>query len=334
MKGLTDIPGVRVGHATNLDALTGCTVVLFDRAVAAGYDVRGSASGTAEFFVMDPDHIAGGIHAVCLAGGSAFGLAAGDGVRAFLEHKGVGFKTAHSLVPIVPTAILYDLGIGKSTIRPNAEMGALACEAATDYAVLEGAVGAGTGATVGKARGAEFAMKSGVGSATVRLGGEYEGVMVSALAAVNAYGDVLDPATGEIIAGARTAADGMSFANTSRLLIEGRMPDSTAPIRVSPGKGENTTLVVVATNAQLDRVEARKLAQLAQLGLTRAISPAHTMVDGDLVIAASVGERKASMMALGAAAAEAVGQAIVRAVRTASSLGGYPGLAELPARTP
>lgn len=319
MKGLTDIIGIRVGHATNLDAITGCTVVLFDDAAVAGYDVRGSASGTAEFFVMDPGHIAGHIHAICLAGGSAFGLDAGTGVRHFLERKGVGFETTYARVPIVPTAILYDLGIGKSHVRPNSEMGALACEAATDYAVLEGAVGAGTGATVGKARGAEYARKSGIGSATVKLGGEHEGVLVSALAAVNAYGDVKDPATGRIIAGARKKTDGMEFVNTARLLMEGRQ--SQTP------RGENTTLVVVATNARLDSVEARKLAQLSQIGMTNAISPVHTMVDGDLVIAVSAGRLKASMMALGAAAAEAVGQAIVRAVRSAPSLGGYPGLA-------
>lgn len=319
MKGLTDLSGIRVGHATNLDAITGCTVVLFEEAAVAGYDVRGSASGTAEFFVMDPGHIAGRIHAICLAGGSAFGLDAGTGVRNFLERKGVGFQTSYARVPIVPTAILYDLGIGKSNVRPDAEMGALACEAATDYAVLEGAVGAGTGATVGKARGAEYAMKSGIGSATVRLGGEHEGVLVSALAAVNAYGDVKDPATGKIIAGARTTSTGMEFANTARLLMEGRHSDIP--------KGENTTLVVVATNARLDSVEARKLAQLSQIGMTNAISPVHTMVDGDLVIAVSAGRLKAGMIPLGVAAAEAVGEAILRAVKAAPSLGGYPGLA-------
>ncbi|MDZ7636977.1 MAG: P1 family peptidase [Bryobacterales bacterium] len=327
MKGLTDIPGLRVGHATNLDAITGCTVILFNEAAVAGYDVRGSASGTAEFFVMDPGHIAGRIHAICLAGGSAFGLDAGTGVRNFLERSGVGFQTSHTVVPIVPTAILYDLGIGKANVRPNAEMGVLACEAASDYAVLEGAVGAGTGATVGKAKGADHAMKSGIGSFTVRLGGEHEGVMVSALAAVNAYGDVKDPATGKIIAGTRSAPGGMEFVGAARLLIEGRQQGLvTNPIQAALPQGENTTLVVVATNAKLDSVQARKLAQLSQIGMTNAISPAHTMVDGDLVVAVSAGDRNASMMSLGAAAAEAVGQAIVRAVKAAPTLGGYPGL--------
>jgi L-aminopeptidase/D-esterase-like protein len=328
MKGLTDIAGIRVGHATNLDAITGCTVILCDEPAVAGYDVRGSASGTSEFFVMDPGHIAGRIHAVCLAGGSAFGLDAGCGVRRYLEQKGVGFKTSHTAVPIVPTAILYDLGIGKSQVRPDAAMGVLACEAATDYAVLEGAVGAGTGATVGKARGSAYAMKSGIGSATVRLGGEHEGVLVSALAAVNAYGDVMDPASGKIIAGTRRTPGGLEFADTARMLIEGRLAGSEeGPLQPRAPQGENTTLVVVATNARLDAVQARKLAQLSQIGMTNAIRPAHTMVDGDLVIALSAGNRGASMMALGAAAAEAVARAIVRAVQMAPTLGGYPGLA-------
>lgn len=321
MKGLTDIPGIRVGHATNLEALTGCTVVLCERGAVAGYDVRGSASGTAEFFVMDPGHIAGRVHAVVLAGGSAFGLDAGTGVRLELERQGHGFRTAHTVVPIVPTAILYDLGIGKSQVRPTAEMGAAACAAATDYTVLEGAVGAGTGATVGKALGPARAVKSGIGSATVTVGKGESPVLVSALAAVNAYGDVLDPESGRVIAGARVAPESMDFVGTARWLLEGRPPQSDLP------RGENTTLVVVATNAKLDAVQARKLAQLAQAGLTHVISPAHTMVDGDLILALSYGEAHADMIGLGVAAARAVEQAIVRAVQHAPTLGGLPGLA-------
>jgi len=311
-----------VGHATNLEALTGCTVILCERGAAAGYDVRGSASGTAEFFVMDPGHIAGRIHAVVLAGGSAFGLDAGCGVRNYLERQGVGFRTAHTTVPIVPTAILYDLGIGKPHPRPTAEMGEAACVAASDYAVLEGAVGAGTGATVGKAWGIANAMKSGLGSATVTIGHGDSAVMVAALAAVNAYGDVRSPDTGRVIAGARIAPDSMEFLDTARWLLEGR--PSHADLR----RGENTTLVVVATNAKLDAVQARKLAQLAQTGLTNAVSPAHTMVDGDLIVALSYGELPPDMIALGAAAARAVEQSIVRAVQQAPSLGGLPGLAK------
>ncbi len=321
VKGLTDIPGIRVGHATNIEALTGCTVVLCERGAVAGYDVRGSASGTAEFFVMDPGHIAGRVHAVVLAGGSAFGLDAGTGVRNALERRGIGFRTSHTVVPIVPTAILYDLGIGKSNVRPTAEMGEAACAAATDYAVLEGAVGAGTGATVGKALGSANAMKSGLGSATVSIGSGQDPVLVSALAAVNAYGDVRDPATGKVIAGTRVAPDSLECVDTARWLLDGR--PSLSELR----RGENTTLVVVATNARLDAVHARKLAQMAQAGLTQVISPAHTMVDGDLIVALSYGEHPADMIALGAAATRAVEQSIVRAVRYAPSMGGLPGLA-------
>jgi L-aminopeptidase/D-esterase-like protein len=321
VKGLTDIPGIRVGHATNLEALTGCTVVLCERGAVAGYDVRGSASGTAEFFVMDPGHIAGRVHAVVLAGGSAFGLDAGAGVRNALERRGIGFRTAHAVVPIVPTAILYDLGIGKAAVRPTSDMGEAAVEAATDYAVLEGAVGAGTGATVGKALGAAHAMKSGLGSATVSIGQGDTALMVSALAAVNAYGDVLDPKSRRVLAGARRDAGRMDFVDTAHWLLEGR------PSQSELRRGENTTLVVLATNAKLDAVQARKLAQMAQAGLTGAISPAHTMVDGDLVVALSYGDQASDMIALGVAAAQAVEQAIVRAVRMAPSLGGLPGLA-------
>lgn len=325
MKGLTDIPGLLVGHATNLDALTGCTVVLCERGAVGGYDLRGSASGTAEFFVMDPGHISGKVHAVVLAGGSAFGLDAGTGVRNHLERRGIGFRTSQTHVPIVPTAILYDLGIGKSSVRPTAAMGEAACEAASNYAVLEGAVGAGTGATLGKALGMARAMKSGIGSATVRMGGDRQGVIVSAMAAVNAFGDIRNPETGKLIAGARIAPDSADLADATRVLVEGRRSEATFP------RGENTTLVVVATNAKLDSVQARKLAQLAQAGLTAAITPAHTMVDGDLIVALSHGEEKAEMISLGAAAAQAVSRAIVRAAMMAPTLGGLPGLAAAPA---
>jgi L-aminopeptidase/D-esterase-like protein len=221
MKGLTDIAGIRVGHASDYEALTGCTVILCESGAVAGADVRGSASGTEEFQVMSPLHITDNVHAVVLAGGSAFGLEAASGVRRFLEQKGVGFETRAAKVPIVPCAILYDLGfetraakvpivpcailydlgIGKSEVRPNREMGEAAAAAATADAVREGAVGAGTGATVGKIFGMGQAMKSGIGSATVTLDGTYERVRVAALAAVNAFGDIRDPETGKLVAG-------------------------------------------------------------------------------------------------------------------------------------
>lgn len=319
MKGLTDIPGIRVGHASDYEAMTGCTVILCESGAVAGADIRGSASGTEEFPVLEPGHVVDRIHAVVLAGGSAFGLEAGSGVRSYLEQKGVGFETGAARVPIVPCAILYDLGIGKASVRPTREMGEAAAAAATADEVREGAVGAGTGATCGKIHGMKQAMKAGIGSATVALEGRHAGVLVSALVANNAFGDIVDPADGKIVAGARRSPESREFADTAAVLKRGR---PRAPFGPS-----NTTLAVVATNAQLDKVQARKLAQLAQLGVARSIRPVNTMSDGDLVVALSLGQAKADVDALGVAAAEAVAEAILRSVRMAKSLGGVPGLA-------
>jgi len=321
MKGLTDISGIRVGHASDFNALTGCTVVLCDGGAVAGVDIRGSATGTSEMDVMSPGHITSRVHAVVFAGGSAFGLEAASGVRRFLEKKGVGFDTGAAKVPIVPCAILYDLGIGKANIRPTREMGEAAAAAATSDAVKEGAVGAGTGATVGKlVGGMRQAMKSGIGSATVALEGSLAGVRVSALAAVNAVGDVRDPRTGALIAGARRSPESLELADTEALMKRGLRGGF---------RRENTTLVVVATNANLTKVQATKLAQLAGLGVARTIYPVNTMSDGDVVIALSLGNEAADIDAVGIASAEAVAQAIVRAVKLAPTMGGVPGLATL-----
>jgi L-aminopeptidase/D-esterase-like protein len=317
MKGLTDIEGIRVGHATDEQAMTGCTAILCEAGAVAGADVRGSASGTAEFATLEPGHVTQRIHAVVLAGGSAFGLEAASGVRRYLARRDVGFHIAGAVVPIVPAAILFDLSVGRSDVWPTREMGEAAAAAATGEAVEEGSVGAGTGATVGKAFGIGRAMKGGIGSATVHLGGRPD-VRVAALAAVNALGDVLAPNPGHILAGARTAPDSMEFADTSRALLDG------AAIISSP---QNTTLVVVATNARLSKVQATKLAQLAQIGLARTIRPVHTMSDGDVVIALSLGNLEANINALGVAAAEAVEESIQRGVRYAKGGVGLPGLA-------
>lgn len=316
MNGLTDIPGVLVGHASDFDALTGCTAILCERGAAAGVDVRGSATGTEEFGLLDPGHLTERIHAVVFAGGSAFGLEAASGVRRFLEQKGVGFQTSDGPVPLVPGAILYDLGIGKKHVRPTREMGEAAAAAATSAAVAEGCVGAGTGATVGKLFGLKRAMKSGIGSFTVPLA---DGVLVSALAAVNAFGDVRDPATSKIIAGARRASDSADFTNTAETMTSGN--------RVAGLTRQNTTLVAVATNALLSKVGAAKLAAFGSAGMARALSPVWTMFDGDVVIGLSIGEKKADLNVLGVAAAEAVSQSILRAVRFAKTMGGVPGLA-------
>ena len=312
MKGLTDIPGILVGHASDYDGLTGCTVVLCERGAVAGGEIRGFATGTGEWDLLSPYHVTEKIHAVVFAGGSAFGLEAASGVRRFLAHKGIGVETPSARVPLVVSAILYDLSIGKSSAHPTREMGESAAAAATDKAVAEGNVGAGTGATVGKLLGMKGAMKGGIGTFTVTL---KSGVMVSALAAVNAVGDVIDPATAKIIAGAR--GPNGEFANGAQIMKNGA------------GQGlvrQNTTLVVVATNAQLTKVDANRLAHVAQIGMARTINPVNTTSDGDVIIALSVGAEKAPIDALGVAASEAVAESVLRAVRSASTLGGVPGL--------
>jgi L-aminopeptidase/D-esterase-like protein len=314
MKGLTDIPGIRVGHVSDFQAITGCTAILCPQGAVGGVDIRGSASGTEETPVLDPGHVTNEVHGILLAGGSAFGLEAASGVRRYLERQGVGFDTGVAKVPLVPAAILYDLAIGKHDVRPTVAMGEAAAAAATSDAVKEGSVGAGTGATVGKILGMRQAMKSGVGSFTMTLSG---GTMVSSLAVVNAFGDVRDPADGKILAGARKTPDGAEFVDTQEQMKRGTAGGFAV---------RNTTLVVVGTNAKLTKVQATKLAQQGGLGMARSIFPVNTMFDGDIVFALSLGDRPADINVLGVAAAEAVAQAILRAVKLAKSLGGIPGL--------
>jgi L-aminopeptidase/D-esterase-like protein len=299
---------------SDFDGVTGSTAILCEAGAVGGVDIRGSASGTEETPTLSPMHVDPVAHGILLAGGSAFGLEAAAGVRRYLESRGAGVTTAYGKVPIVAAAILYDLGIGKAHARPNLGMGEAAAAAATTEAVAEGSVGAGTGATVGKMFGMGQAMKSGIGSYTVALPG---GVLVAALVAVNAFGDVRDPGSGKIVAGARTAAGSREFADT-----EGQMKRRKPPELVH----QNTTLGVVATNARLDKVAATKLAQLAGLGMARTIYPVNTMFDGDTVFALSMGDRAGDINVLGSAAAEAMAQAILRAVKLAKTLGGVPGL--------
>jgi L-aminopeptidase/D-esterase-like protein len=315
MKGLTDIPGIRVGHVSDYEAITGCTAILCEPAAVGGVDIRGSASGTQEVDTLNPFHVTEQVHGILLAGGSAFGLEAAAGVRRYLANHGIGFAFGGQHVPIVPAAILFDLGIGKPNIHPNVAMGEAAAAAAAADAVPEGCVGAGTGATVGKILGMRQCMKSGIGSYTVTLPG---GVMVSSLVAVNAMGDIRDPATGKIVAGARKAADSKEFVNTEDLMKRGRPASGTAP--------RNTTLAVVVTNAKLTKVQANKLAQFASLGMARTIYPVNTMSDGDIAFALSLGSLSADINVLGVAAAEALAEAILRAVRMSKTLGGVPGL--------
>lgn len=315
MKGLTDIPGIRVGHVSDYEAITGCTVILVEGGAVSGVDIRGSATGSQELDVLNPSHITPSVHGLCLAGGSAFGLEAASGVRNYLERKGIGFSTAAAKVPIVPGAILYDLGIGSAKVRPTREMGEAAAQAASTEAVAEGNVGAGTGATVGKFRGMKQAMKGGVGSYTVHLGPK---VLVSALAAVNPFGDVIDPKDGKILAGCRKSADSREFLDATAAIRQGA--------RMAPA-GANTILAVIATNARLTKAQASKLAALAQHGMVRTVSPVHTIHDGDIVFAMSLGAEAADFVSLGVAAADALAEAILRGVRRAGTLGGVPGLA-------
>ena len=314
MKGLTDIPGIRVGHVSDFDAITGCTAILCESGAVGGVDIRGSASGTQEIEALNPGHVADKVHGILLAGGSAFGLEAAAGVRRYLASRKVGLAFGGQHIPIVPAAILFDLGIGKPGVHPNVAMGEAAASAATSDAVKEGCVGAGTGATIGKLFGMRRAMKSGIGSWTLSLPG---GVLVSALVAVNALGDVRDPASGKLVAGARRSAESSELADSEAEILRGAV--------IGGGSG-NTTIGVVATNAQLNKVQANKLAQFASLGVARAIYPVNTMADGDTTFALSCGELRADINTLGVAGAEAMAQAILRAVRLATPMGGLPAL--------
>jgi L-aminopeptidase/D-esterase-like protein len=315
MKGLTDIPGIRVGHVSDFDAMTGCTAILCEQGAVGGVDIRGSASGTEEIDTLSPGHVDDRVHGILLAGGSAFGLEAAAGVRRYLAGRKVGYLFGGQHIPIVAAAILFDLGIGKTNVHPNVAMGVAAAVAATTDAVKEGCVGAGTGATIGKLFGMARAMKGGVGSYTVTLPG---GVLVAALVAVNALGDVRDPATGKIIAGARRNAGSSDFIDSEAEMMRGALVG---------GAKANTTLAVVATNAGLNKVQANKLAQFASLGMARTIYPVSTMFDGDIAFALSLGSLPADINTLGVAAGQAVAQSILRAVRLATTLGGVPGLA-------
>jgi L-aminopeptidase/D-esterase-like protein len=318
--GLTDVAGVRVGHFTDTRRPTGCTVVLAEAGAVCGVDVRGGAPGTRETDLLDPVNSVQQVHGVVLAGGSAFGLDTATGVMRYLEERGAGFPVSVGKVPIVPAAILYDLGVGDPTIRPDAQAGYQAARAATAGPVAEGSVGAGAGATVGKMFGASRAMKGGIGTASVRLG---SGAVVAALVAVNANGDIVDPATGRVVAGVRTE-DGKGLLGALDALLAGVRPGP-------PLRAENTTIGVVATNVSLTKAEATKVAQMAHDGLARTIRPSHAPWDGDTLFALSTAAIAIDQAALvvGALGAEAVARAVLRAVRAASGLPDYPSASDL-----
>jgi len=318
--GITDVAGIRVGHYTDRAAATGCTVVLCEAGAIGGVAVRGAAPGTRETELLGPLRLVERAHAILLTGGSAFGLAAADGVMRYLEERDVGYPAGAVKVPIVPAAVLFDLGLGDPKVRPTAENGYRACLAAKGGPVEEGSVGAGTGATVGKVLGMEWAMKAGLGTASRRLP---NGLIVGALAVVNALGDVVDPKTGHIIAGARKP-DGSGFLDALAFMQEmgGRpSPPST-----------NTTLGVVAVSARLSVSAANYVAQTAHNALALTIRPAHTMYDGDTIFVLSLSEPETSppeVSLVSAVAVEVLAEAILRAATEADGLLGVPAYRDL-----
>lgn len=307
---ITDIPGIRVGHDTNLEAGTGCTVILCDTPAMGGVDVRGGAPATRETDLLRPITLVEGVNAIVLTGGSAFGLDAASGVMLYLEERGIGYDTGVARVPIVPAAAIFDLAFGSASIRPDASAGYRACEQASSEPVAQGTVGAGTGATVGKMAGPDFMMKGGLGSASMLLS---DGTLVGAIVVVNAVGDIVDPRAQTVIAGTRRS-DGPDF--------------------LAGNPFGNTTIAVVATNAALTKEQTNKVAQMAHDGMAQAIHPAHTMFDGDTVFALALGPGSqilhdssiaaSQTSAIGAAAATTLARAIVKAVRNATTLHGVP----------
>ena len=316
---ITDVPGIRAGHFTDSRRPTGCTVIIAESGAVGGVDVRGAAPGTRETDLLDPSNLVDQVHAILLSGGSAFGLDAATGVVRWLEEHGIGFPAGPARVPIVPAAILFDLGVGDPTIRPDAAAGYAACDAAGTDTPAQGSVGAGAGATVGKLFGMANAMKGGIGTASLRVGK----VTVGAIVAVNAVGDVRDPATNSILAGVRTP-DGKRGPGATESILRGDLPSALQP-------GMATTIGVLATDAVLTKAQCRKLAQQSHDGLARAIDPSHTMWDGDTMFALATGKSAlpGNMMALGAMAARVTEAAILNAILAATGLPGLPSASEL-----
>ena len=322
-KGLTDVAGIRVGHHTLTERPTGCTVILVEGdGAVGGVSQRGGAPGTRETDLLDPSNMVDKVNAVVLSGGSAYGLDAAQGAVKYLEERNIGWKVGVGVVPIVPAAILFDLPFGgKPQIRPTADCGYKAALAASDAAVSEGNVGAGAGATVGK-MGMGRSMKGGLGSASISLP---NGLVVAAIVAVNAVGDIIDPTTGKTVAGVRSE-DGKSLADVRALLRSGALIR-----RPAPRAGENTTIGLVATNAKMTKAEVHRVAMMADDGFAKAIYPSHTVGDGDTVFALATGrwDGEANPTIVGAMAAEAMAEAIVRAVSRAESLNNVPSAREL-----
>jgi L-aminopeptidase/D-esterase-like protein len=320
--GLTAVQGLKVGSYTLSERPTGCTVVLAEAGAVAGVDQRGGAPGTRELALLNPINTVQKANAIVLAGGSAFGLDAASGVMRYLDERHVGYDTGVAKVPIIPAAILFDLNVGGNpSIRPTADCGYKAAAAATAGPVQEGNVGAGAGATIGKLGGPGRAMKAGLGSAAITLP---NGLTVAALVAVNAVGDIIDPRTGQVIAGVRTP-DGLHLADARKLIESGELLHPRARA------GQNTTLGIVATNAALTKDQVTKMAEMASDGYARAISPVHSPADGDTVFGLATGTHagEANLLVIGSLAADAMARAIVRAAWQARSIPGYPAARDL-----
>jgi L-aminopeptidase/D-esterase-like protein len=321
---ITDVAGIRVGHAHNSKARTGCTVILCGaEGAVCGVDVRGAAPGTRETDLLDPSNLVEKVHALVFAGGSAFGLDAATGVMKFLEERGIGFNAGVARVPIVPAAVIFDLAIGEAHIRPDAQMGYQACVNASNETFAEGQVGAGAGAMVGKIAGMKCASNGGIATAAMKLA---SGASVGVLVVVNAFGDIVNPASGKILAGAQTP-DGRGFLDTQRLIQQSGKQKANGAKRKTKlaahpfsAAVSNTTLAVVATDAKLTKAQARKVASMAHDGLARAIKPIHTMFDGDTIFALSTGEMQTDVTTIGAVAAELVALAVVRVGRKAQEI--------------
>ncbi len=320
LNAIIDVPGIRVGHASDFEALTGCTVILCEDGAIGAVDIRGAGTGTREIDALSPYHLIEKVHAVLLTGGSAYGLDAAGGVMAYLEEKGKGFKAVKTKVPIVPAAVIFDLGIGDFRRRPDQKMGYRACLNASRE-VEEGSVGVGTGATVGKLFGIGRAMKGGLGTSSIL--GPW-GIIVGALVVVNAFGDVLDPYSGQILAGARVSRKSLRLANTSKWIKKGVIRRAFGENGSSPFFPTNTTLAVIATNARLSKKELHQVLRIAHAGLVKVISPFHTTFDGDILFGLSCGKKEGDVNLIGLLGEEALMEALKRAVIKADGFGILP----------
>lgn len=315
---ITDVNGIRVGHYSHFEALTGCTVVLCEEGALAMADMWGTATGTRQMDALTLGHLVDRIHGVCLSGGSAFGLDAAGGVMKFLEERGKGFDVAITKIPIVPAAVIFDLGVGDYRVRPDADMGYKACINARADGVEEGSIGAGTGATVGKLFGIKRGMKGGIGTASMK---SKSGITVGVLVVVNAFGDIIDPYSGRILAGARVSEKSKRLADSSKHIMEGTIRRQFGFL--------NTTLAIIATDAHLHREDLKKMIRLAHNGLAKTISPLHTTFDGDIMFALSLGEKEVDVNTVGILAEVALIHAVMRSVQRADSLGALPAFKDI-----